>query len=112
MAGHGAKSGERRGGRKKGTPNKLTKAVKESILEALNDGDGATAFFLSLKNSEVVSERHTFANICARLIPHEVKSLNETPLNPIEKISNIELARRIAFALSSTIKESENKTTY
>lgn len=37
----GSKPGERRGGRKKGTPNKLTGQVKEMILEALDRKGGA-----------------------------------------------------------------------
>lgn len=40
MAGGGAKQGERRGGRQKGTPNKFTGALKDMVLEALNDAGG------------------------------------------------------------------------
>lgn len=36
----GSKPGEHRGGRKKGTPNKLTAALKDMILEALNNKGG------------------------------------------------------------------------
>lgn len=36
----GSKPGERRGGRKKGTPNKTTGALKEMILEALSNKGG------------------------------------------------------------------------
>lgn len=36
----GAKPGERRGGRQKGTPNKLTGQVKEMILAALDKAGG------------------------------------------------------------------------
>lgn len=32
----GAKKGERRGGRQKGTPNKTTKAVKDALVEAFD----------------------------------------------------------------------------
>jgi len=41
MAGGGAKPGERRGGRQKGTPNKINGELKEMILKALNDAGGA-----------------------------------------------------------------------
>lgn len=37
----GAKPGERRGGRAKGTPNLLSGKVKEMILKALDDAGGA-----------------------------------------------------------------------
>jgi hypothetical protein len=40
MAGGGSKPGERRGGRAKGTPNKFTGALKDMVLEALNDAGG------------------------------------------------------------------------
>lgn len=40
MAGKGSKPGERRGGRTKGTPNKLTSDVKAMILEALDKAGG------------------------------------------------------------------------
>lgn len=40
MARGGSKPGERRGGRQKGTPNRLTGAVKEMILQALDDVGG------------------------------------------------------------------------
>jgi len=63
MAGRGAKPGERRGGRKKGTPNKTTSSVKAAILDALNDGDGAVEFFKKLKKDDI----KTFANLCGRL---------------------------------------------
>ena len=36
----GSKPGERRGGRAKGTPNKMTKTLKESILGALGAEGG------------------------------------------------------------------------
>lgn len=36
----GSKPGERRGGRQKGTPNKVTGALKDMILEALNEAGG------------------------------------------------------------------------
>lgn len=40
MAGRGSKPGERRGGRKKGTPNKITATLKDMILGALDDAGG------------------------------------------------------------------------
>lgn len=40
MAGKGAKPGERRGGRQKGTPNKFSGELKEMILNALSAAGG------------------------------------------------------------------------
>jgi hypothetical protein len=36
----GSKPGERRGGRKKGVPNKITKNVREAFLQAFNEEAG------------------------------------------------------------------------
>lgn len=38
----GSKPGERRGGRAKGTPNKVTKELKEMVLQALDQAGGVT----------------------------------------------------------------------
>jgi hypothetical protein len=104
MGVRGSKPGERRGGRKKGTPNKATKAVKEALLEALNDGAGATAFFLEMKNSKVQAERIAFANICAKLIPAELTGKDGIPLIPKQEEHNrLDIARRIAFILTSAV---------
>ena len=40
MAGGGSKPGERRGGRKKGTPNKVSGKIKDMVLEALDELGG------------------------------------------------------------------------
>jgi hypothetical protein len=37
----GSKPGERRGGRQKGTPNKVTRTLQEAILQALDEAGGA-----------------------------------------------------------------------
>jgi hypothetical protein len=49
--GGGSKPGERRGGRQKGTPNKLTKDVKEAILgaaEEIGGPEGMKGYFKQL----------------------------------------------------------------
>ena len=63
---------KKRGGRRKGVPNVVTKAVKQAVLEALNDGAGAVAFFRGLKDSKRAEDRRCFAQVCARLIPTEL----------------------------------------
>lgn len=40
----GSKPGERRGGRQAGTPNKVTKALKDMILGALDEAGGEEYF--------------------------------------------------------------------
>lgn len=60
-------------GRKPGSPNRVNVAVKTAILEALNSGDGATAFFQRLKDSRSAEDRRCFAAICARLLPRTIE---------------------------------------
>ena len=63
-------------GRRPGSPTNFNKSGKEALLEALNDGQGATAYFLRLKKGSA-QDRRTFTSLCGRLIPQEVSaSLN------------------------------------
>ena len=105
MAGYGSKPGERRGGRAKGTPNKLTVAGKTAVVEALNAGDGAVAFFIQLKEEEP----KTFATICGRLIPHELTGPEGRDLIPPKDLNDpmeqLELSRRLLFALAKGLDE-------
>ena len=55
-------------GRPKGVPNKVTKAVKEAALGALNAGDGAEAFFLERKEANP----DAFMGFLKSIVPHEV----------------------------------------
>jgi len=102
MAGRGSKPGERRGGRQKGTPNKFTASVKTTIVEALNAGDGAVAFFTRLK----ADDPKTFATLCGRFIPHEVTGPDEQPL--FELPDDLEIARRGLFAMTTLIEKVRN----
>jgi hypothetical protein len=88
-----------------GTPNKVTKQVKEALVEALNDGDGAVDFFVKLKNG-TSEDRRTFANLCSRLIPHEVTGSIGTP-RAAEEISDLEAARSIIFLLHGGVIQAE-----
>jgi hypothetical protein len=65
----GAKKGERRGGRQKGTPNKLTKAVKEVFEEAFEGLGGSKAFIKWGKDNQT-----DFYKLYARLIPQDVNA--------------------------------------
>jgi hypothetical protein len=89
-------------GRKKGTPNKVTQSVKDAVVEALNSGDGATAFFIRLKEDDP----RTFATVCAKMIPSEVQAdvtsrddsvdLSCKEMTPQERY---DVARRMAVTL-------------
>jgi len=89
-------------GRPPGTPNKVTKQVREALLEALNSGDGAVAFFQGLKEGSKEDKR-VFAQIVSRLIPTEISGPDGRPLLPLD-IHNpdylLEVSRSISFILS------------
>ena len=69
MARKGAKPGERRGGRTKGTPNKFNKQFKDLLTEtyrALEEKDG--------HGLQAWAEKHPtdFYRICSKLVPTEI----------------------------------------
>ncbi len=55
-------------GRKKGVPNKITKTLKEAILETLNDLGGKTWLRYLAE-----TDPRAFASLLARLIPTETR---------------------------------------
>lgn len=70
----GSKPGERRGGRKRGTPNKATAALKDAILRAYEDAGGVSYL------ERIAREKpHVFCALLGRLIPHTVAGDNKAP---------------------------------
>lgn len=65
----GSKPGERRGGRQKGTPNKLTRAAREVYEEAFEKLGGVPALVKWAKDN--LSD---FYKLHARLIPTDVNA--------------------------------------
>jgi hypothetical protein len=55
-------------GRPKGSPNKVTKAIKDAAIGALNAGDGAEAFFLERKTNDP----NAFMTFVKSLVPLDV----------------------------------------
>lgn len=90
-------------GRPPGVPNKTTRQVREALLEALNSGAGAVAFFQKLRDGSA-EDRRTFANLCGRLIPAEITGPNGSPLLPGTDTERpdywLEVARSVAFTLT------------
>ena len=77
-------------GRKAGSPNKTTKALKEAILEAAelvghdgNGGDGLTGYLKTL----AVSEPRAFAGLLGRVLPLQVTGEGGGPI----RITRVEL---------------------
>lgn len=83
MAGKGSAPGERRGGRQKGTPNKLNSDLRAMILGALNDAGG---------RSYLVQQAHNnpgpFMALLGKTLP---KDINATIKHSVEQMSDDEL---------------------
>lgn len=63
----GSKPGERRGGRQKGTPNKMTAAIKEMVVDALNQA-GGTEYLLIQANDNPTA----FLTLVGKVLPLQV----------------------------------------
>ena len=64
-----AKGSDKTGGRKKGTPNKATQAVKDAILEAFN-GLGGVKYLEKIGKEDP----KTFLTLLGKVVPAEVKA--------------------------------------
>ena len=75
----GSKPGERRGGRKKGTPNKFTGALKDMILKALDQADegGAVAYLVKQARKE---NSAPFMALVGKVLPLQVAGEGGGPL--------------------------------
>lgn len=67
MAGRGSKPGERRGGREKGTPNKINGDIREMLKQALEESGGVEYFKKQAKENPT-----SFNTLLAKVIPAEV----------------------------------------
>ncbi len=83
MAGKGSKPGERRGGRQKGVPNKLTMDVRKAIVEAFELAGGVKY----LQALATVDPR-TFCTLLGKAVPTMVGGDAE---NPIQMKTRVEL---------------------
>ena len=85
--------GEKTGGRKKGTPNKVTGQLKEMILQAL-DGAGGVEYL----KARAVDTPNAFLSLVGRVLPLQVSN---DPDNPIPT--------SVVFVVQQQ-KESDNRT--
>lgn len=69
MPGGGSKPGERRGGRQKGTPNKVTGELREMILGALDDAGGREYLTEQARDNP-----SAFLALVGRTLPKEIKA--------------------------------------
>ena len=68
----GSKPGERRGGRQKGTPNKVTRALKEAILLALDEAGGEGGSVAYLRSQANLSPA-AFMGLIGKILPLTIK---------------------------------------
>lgn len=84
MSGGGSRKGERRGGRKKGTPNKVGVTLKEAILAAAakvgengRGRDGLEGYLKFLAREEP----RTFGALLGRVLPMQLTGENGGPID-------------------------------
>jgi hypothetical protein len=69
----GSRPGERRGGRKKGVPNKFTASLRDAIMQALDRAGGRGGAVAYLSN--LAKERpEIFCALLAKLLPVDLKN--------------------------------------
>lgn len=84
MAGKGSKPGERRGGRKAGTPNKLTRTVKEAFEQAFQTMQEQPGVKLGDWGKTNPTE---FYKLAARMIPTEIDAKVTTQETAVELLA-------------------------
>ncbi len=90
------KGSAKTGGRVKGTPNHITKSIKQAIESAFHDV-GGQAYLTEIARDDP----KTFCTLLAKIIPTEVRGQLSAQLAiTTEPKSDLELARRMIFSLS------------
>jgi len=74
----GSRPGERRGGRKKGTPNRITQDVKQ-VFEEVAQALGGAARLLVWAQSDPLNERIFWSQIYPKLLPRSLKAEHSGP---------------------------------
>ncbi len=80
----GSRPGERRGGRKRGTPNKITRSLKETILGALEAEGGVDYLRTVARDSPTV-----FCALLAKVLPLTVADEKTAEMPMVTKINFI-----------------------
>jgi hypothetical protein len=72
-------------GRKKGTPNKVTGALKDMVLQALADAGGVQYLVTQAKENP-----NAFMGLVGRVLPLQVKQGGDDPKVPSSKLAIID----------------------
>lgn len=91
----GAKPGERRGGRQKGTPNKITGELKTMVLEALDQAGGVRYLVDRARDTP-----GPFLTLVGKVLPLTVAGDPQAPLQVVQQMSDEQLRTALAAALS------------
>lgn len=78
----GSKPGERRGGRKKGTPNKLSGDVKAMILAALDEAGGMDYLLQQARTNP-----NAFMTLVGKVLPMTIAGDKDNPLAAVVKFT-------------------------
>lgn len=87
-------AGRKTGGRARGTPNKVTKSVKDALLTAFRQVGGQRAFTKWARENPAV-----FYGLMAKLLPAELSVSAEVEITR-DPLTDFEVANRIAFILA------------
>jgi len=80
--------GRKTGGRQRGTPNKLTKALKDAILEAAEraGGQGGTVSYLE---TQAVANPNAFMSLLGKVLPLQIAGADNEDGTPGEIVVRI-----------------------
>jgi hypothetical protein len=82
--------GKKTGGRQKGTPNKVTVAVKDAIAAAA-DGLGGTDRLIAWAQEDPTNERVFWGQIYPKLLPLQLTGEGGGPLQTVARIELVAL---------------------
>lgn len=81
----GSRPGERRGGRKRGTPNKVTGALKDMVLQALANVGGTDYL-----ETQATENPNAFLTLVGKVLPLQVKQGGDDPRVPTKTLAVID----------------------
>lgn len=91
--------GQKTGGRKKGSQNKITKDLKAAIMGAFQKVGGED-YLVKVANENTA----VFLTLLGKIVPHELTGKDGGPLQT-EDVGARELARRLAFIIAKGAHE-------
>ena len=96
------------GGRKKGTPNKVTTSMKQALYEAFNGTGGVDQLIAWARQPR---NRGEFYRLCARLIPTEIVGADGGPIK-FSQEERESLRDKILALHEQTPTRSNNRVTH